>query len=104
MVYSGTELNELQLAWATTVHKSQGSECPVVVLAIAPNHRPLLTRRLLYTGLHLCQPDDTIAAALFLVCNCYSKKRAFYTQHNIIDSFHALVALSALSCASCLFK
>ena len=53
VVYVGAELNELQLAWATTVHKSQGSECPVVVLALAPNHRPLLTRRLLYTGLSL---------------------------------------------------
>ncbi len=48
--YSGPELWELELAWATTVHKAQGSEARAVVLALAPSHRPLLTRRLLYTG------------------------------------------------------
>ena len=50
VAYRGVELNEIQLAWASTVHKAQGSECPVVVLVLSPNHRPLLTRRLLYTG------------------------------------------------------
>ena len=48
--YSGAGLWELELAWATTVHKAQGSEARAVVLALAPSHRPLLTRRLLYTG------------------------------------------------------
>lgn len=51
VAYRGVELNEIQLAWASTVHKAQGSECPVVVLVLSPNHRPLLTRRLLYTAL-----------------------------------------------------
>ena len=50
VAYRGVELNEIQLAWTSTVHKAQGSECPVVVLVLSPNHRPLLTRRLLYTG------------------------------------------------------
>ena len=49
-MYTGIEINEVQLAWASTVHKAQGSECPVVVLVLASHHRPLLTRRLLYTG------------------------------------------------------
>lgn len=48
--YVGAGLWELELAWATTVHKAQGSEARAVVLALAPSHRPLLTRRLLYTG------------------------------------------------------
>ena len=50
MQYAGAGLWELELAWATTVHKAQGSEARAVVLALAPSHRPLLTRRLLYTG------------------------------------------------------
>ena len=45
-----TELAELQLAWATTVHKAQGSEDQAVARVLAPHHRVLLNRRLLYTG------------------------------------------------------
>ena len=51
VAYKGAELNDVQLAWATTIHKAQGSECPVVVLVMSPHHRTLLSRRLLYTGL-----------------------------------------------------
>ncbi|KAL3161913.1 hypothetical protein ABBQ38_008998 [Trebouxia sp. C0009 RCD-2024] len=51
VAYKGAELNDVQLAWASTVHKAQGSECPVVVLVMAPHHRALLSRRLLYTAL-----------------------------------------------------
>lgn len=49
--YRASALWELDMAWATTVHKSQGGESPVVVLLLANAHRPLLTRRLLYTAL-----------------------------------------------------
>ncbi|KAK9822626.1 hypothetical protein WJX81_000268 [Elliptochloris bilobata] len=69
--YSGAGLWELELAWATTVHKAQGSEARAVVLALAPSHRPLLTRRLLYTALTRAQelvvvvsPASAIRAAL----------------------------------------
>ena len=48
--FGATELAELQLAWATTVHKAQGAEFKAVVLVLAPQHRVLLNRRLLYTG------------------------------------------------------
>ena len=50
MEYRSSGLWELDLAWATTVHKAQGGESPVVVLMLSNSHRPLLTRRLLYTG------------------------------------------------------
>jgi hypothetical protein len=61
--YSGPELWELELAWATTVHKAQGSEARAVVLALAPSHRPLLTRRLLYTGARGLRPVPSTAPA-----------------------------------------
>lgn len=51
VVYDFGELDSLALAYATTVHKSQGSEYPVVVLVLSTKHYAMLERRNLYTGL-----------------------------------------------------
>lgn len=48
--YTKGELGELRLAYAMSVHKSQGSEYPVVVLPLVPGHRVMLQRNLLYTA------------------------------------------------------
>lgn len=49
--YKANELNELDLAYATTVHKSQGSEYQVVLMPIHMNQYILLKRNLLYTAI-----------------------------------------------------
>jgi len=49
--YDFSELNELTLAYAITVHKSQGSEYPVTIVPIMGQHFALLNRSLLYTAL-----------------------------------------------------
>jgi exodeoxyribonuclease V alpha subunit len=49
--YDFNELDELHLSYATTVHKSQGSEYPVVVLPIHTQHYMMLQRNLLYTAI-----------------------------------------------------
>jgi exodeoxyribonuclease V alpha subunit len=48
--YDFGELDALALAYATTVHKSQGSEYPAVVMPVTTQHYPMLRRNLLYTG------------------------------------------------------
>ena len=48
--YEFTELDEIVLAYATSVHKSQGSEYPVVVLPLTTQHYMMLQRNLLYTA------------------------------------------------------
>lgn len=48
--YEKSELNELQLAYAMSVHKSQGSEYPVVILPLTRGHHIMLQRNLLYTA------------------------------------------------------
>ncbi|HJO91921.1 MAG TPA: ATP-dependent RecD-like DNA helicase [Victivallales bacterium] len=48
--YQFHELDEVSLAYATTIHKSQGSEYPIIVMPIATQHFTLLLRNLLYTG------------------------------------------------------
>lgn len=47
--YEFSELDEIMLAYATTVHKAQGSEYPVVVAPISTQHYMMLQRNLLYT-------------------------------------------------------
>jgi exodeoxyribonuclease V alpha subunit len=49
--YGFGELDELVLAYATTIHKSQGSEYPAVVIPLTTQHYAMLARNLLYTGL-----------------------------------------------------
>jgi exodeoxyribonuclease V alpha subunit len=49
--YEFGELDELALAYAITIHKSQGSEFPAVVIPLATQHFLLLQRNLLYTGI-----------------------------------------------------
>jgi exodeoxyribonuclease V alpha subunit len=49
--YDYADLNEIGLAWAISVHKSQGSEYPVVILPLYPQHFMLLSRNLFYTAL-----------------------------------------------------
>ncbi len=44
------ELDQVVLAYATTIHKSQGSEYPVVIIPVTTQHYPMLQRNLLYTG------------------------------------------------------
>ena len=50
VLYQVNELDEVSLAYATTIHKSQGSEYPCVVIPMAMQHYTLLERNLLYTG------------------------------------------------------
>lgn len=49
--YEFGELDELALAYATTIHKSQGSEYPAVVIPLHTQHYVMLQRNLLYTGI-----------------------------------------------------
>jgi len=49
--YDFGELDEVALAYAISIHKSQGSEFPAVVIPIAMQHYLLLQRNLVYTGI-----------------------------------------------------
>jgi exodeoxyribonuclease V alpha subunit len=49
--YPFGELDELVLCYATTIHKSQGSEYPVVIIPVSTQHFMMLKRNLIYTGI-----------------------------------------------------
>jgi exodeoxyribonuclease V alpha subunit len=48
--YDGASLDELALAYACTIHKSQGSEYPAVVIPMLTTHFVMLSKNLLYTA------------------------------------------------------
>lgn len=71
VVYEGEERSSIQLAYAATVHKSQGSEYDTVILVLLPTHGIMLKRNLLYTGVTrarkktiLVSTEDAIARAV----------------------------------------
>lgn len=48
--YDLSDLDEIVLAYAMTIHKSQGSEYPVVIIPLLTLHYPMLQKNLIYTG------------------------------------------------------
>ena len=73
VVYEQNELDELQLAYACTIHKSQGSEFPVVIMPVSTSHYIMLQRNLIYTGItrakRLCIMMGTTQALSIAVQN-----------------------------------
>lgn len=71
--YTSSEFAELQLAYASTIHKAQGSEYRAVILIMHPSHNVMLQRNLLYTGLtrakDLCIIMGTSGAVASAVAN-----------------------------------
>lgn len=77
--YDVSELDELTLAYATTIHKSQGSEYPIVVMPILMTHYVMLQRDLIYTGItrakKICVLIGTKKALAFAIRNMSVLKR-----------------------------
>ena len=77
--YESFDLDELVLAYATTIHKSQGSEYPVVVMPVSMNHYVMLQRNLIYTGItrakKICVLVGTTKALAYSVYNQVALQR-----------------------------
>jgi len=61
--YSFSQLEELELAYAVTIHKSQGSEYPAVIIPLLSGPRQLFNRNLIYTAVTRAKQCVTILGA-----------------------------------------
>ena len=82
--YDVTELDEIVLAYATTVHKAQGAEYPIVVMPIMMTHFAMLQRNLLYTGV-------TRAKKVLMLVGT-KKAIAYCVKHVTVDKRNTLLA------------
>lgn len=73
--YSGENLSELQPAYATTIHKSQGSEFPVVIIPVLPGPPMLYTRNLLYTGVTRAKKAVVLVGSRHMMANMIKNNR-----------------------------
>lgn len=85
--YDFSELDEISLAYAVSVHKSQGSEYPAVIIPIISQHYVLLQRNLLYTavtrGRKLVVLVGTRKALAIAVRNDRTQKRYTFLKHRL---------------------
>jgi exodeoxyribonuclease V alpha subunit len=88
VTYSFTDLDEIILAYAISVHKSQGSEYPAVVIPILTQHYILLQRNLIYTavtrGIKLVVMVGTRKALTIGVNNDKTQKRFTYLRYRLL--------------------
>ncbi|MDD5307918.1 MAG: ATP-dependent RecD-like DNA helicase [Deltaproteobacteria bacterium] len=91
--YEAADLDQLQLAYACSVHKSQGSEYPAVVIPIHTQHYVLLQRNLLYTaitrGKRLVVLVGTKRALGLAVRNSSEAERGSLLVRRVLDAAHA---------------
>lgn len=77
--YHFSQLDELELAYAVTIHKSQGSEYPAVIMPLLGGPRQLMNRNLLYTGITRAKKCVTLLGSeetvMEMIANGTARKR-----------------------------
>lgn len=95
VVYEADELDEVFLAYATTIHKAQGSEYPAVIIPLAMQHYTLLQRNLLYTGVTRAKRLMILLAepkALHMaIKNLRNESRITNLSHQLRSKVHSLL-------------
>lgn len=90
--YQFSELDQLELAYAITIHKSQGSEFDVVIIVIPQAAPMLLTRNLLYTAITRAKKLLIVLGeeklVEFMIQNIDSRQRNTGLKHQIISSLN----------------
>jgi exodeoxyribonuclease V alpha subunit len=88
--YVRSDLGELSLSYATTIHKSQGSEFDVVIIPVLPGAPTMMTRNLLYTAITRAKKLVVLVGTKFnikrMIDNTYTKKRYSKLKFDLIEA------------------
>ena len=84
--YTGATLEELELAYAITIHKSQGSEYHAVIIPLLNAPRPLLNRNLLYTAVTRARKCVTIVGSENSVNEMIQNESEMKRNSGLVDS------------------
>lgn len=68
ITFTGSDIDDIQLAYALTVHKSQGSEFPIVIMPLDSSQHVMLTRNWLYTGVTRARKSCILTGSRNALC------------------------------------
>ncbi len=102
VTYDIGELDELSLAYAASIHKSQGSEYPAVVIPLSTQHYMMLERNLLYTGVTRGRKLVVIVGQRQALSMAVKNKRSSHRTTALAHRLRNLFGAAAESSAPCL--
>lgn len=91
ITYDKTELNQIKLAYSITIHKSQGSEFPIVIMPLDRSYGKLLNKQLLYTGITRAKQLLYLIGDLNLIIDCShnrNKDRTTSFKEKLLNEFN----------------
>ena len=93
--YTEADLDDLKLAYAITIHKSQGSEFPVVIIPVSHQHHVMLERNLFYTAITRARKlvvfVGTSSALNYAISNISNKLRQTRLKYRLADHYYEVV-------------
>lgn len=92
--YTADELHALELAYALSVHKSQGSEYPAIVLGLLDEHAAMLQRSLVYTALTRARKLAVIVGSRSALRTAVRRSDIRSRGSGLVERLHSLLALS----------
>ena len=89
--YKRNELSQIQLAYALSIHKSQGSEYPIVILPLMKQHFIMLQRNLLYTAITRAKEKLYIIGSVEAYSIAVKNNKTDVRRTNLVKKFKALM-------------